>query len=114
MKMNLNYSHKLAICALLLASLTGWSAQAAAPSTWGPNCASCHGKDGKGATMMGKKLGIKDMTDPKNQASFTDAEATKDIKEGVKVNGKEVMKAYGSKLSDAQVKELVAYIRTLK
>jgi cytochrome c6 len=114
MKMNLKYSRKFTIYAVLLASLTGWSAQADATATWAANCASCHGKDGKGATMMGKKLGIKDMTDPKNQASFTDADATKDIKEGVTAGGKEVMKPYGSKLSDAQVKELVAYIRSLK
>ena len=55
---------------------------------------------------MGKKLGVKDYT--KSQ-SFSDAEAANVIK-----NGKGKMKAYGSKLSDADVKALVAYVRSLK
>ena len=61
---------------------------------WNENCAACHGKDGKGKTMMGRKLQIKDMTDPKDQASFTDAKATKTIKEGITDNGKVKMKPY--------------------
>src|SRR5438874_13179131 len=73
---------------------------------WAQNCASCHGKDGSGNTTMGKKLGVKDYT--KSQ-SFSDAEAANVIK-----NGKGKMKAYKDKLSDADVKALVAYVRTLK
>src|SRR6476620_532149 len=72
---------------------------------WAQNCASCHGKDGSGNTTMGKKLGLKDYT--KSQ-SFSDAEATNVIK-----NGKGKMKAY-KQLSDADVKALVAYVRSLK
>jgi len=53
----------------------------------------------------GKKLGVKDYT--KSQ-SFSDAEAANVIK-----NGKGKMKAY-KQLSDADVKALVAYVRTLK
>ena len=48
------------------------------------------------------------------QAGFTDAKATQSIKEGVKENGKVTMKAFGDKLSDDEVKALVAYVRTLK
>jgi mono/diheme cytochrome c family protein len=55
---------------------------------------------------MGKKLGLKDFT--KEQA-FSDAEATNVIK-----NGKANMKGYKDKLSDADVKALVAYVRSLK
>ena len=73
---------------------------------WGQHCASCHGKDGSGSTMMGKKLAVKDYT--KDQ-SFSDAEATNVIK-----NGKGKMKGFGGKLSDADVKALVAYVRSLK
>jgi mono/diheme cytochrome c family protein len=85
-----------------------------ASATWKANCAACHGKDGNGATMMGKKLNIKDYRDPKVQAIFSDAEAERAIKEGVKTNGKETMKPFGGRLSDMDVKALVAYIRSFK
>jgi mono/diheme cytochrome c family protein len=73
---------------------------------WGQHCASCHGKDGSGNTAMGKKLGVKNYT---KEQGFSDAEATNVIK-----NGKGKMKAYKDKLSDADVKALVAYVRSLK
>ena len=99
---------KRKICLLLttIISSAGIAAAADAGVTWNASCASCHGKDGSGNTMMGKKLGVKDYT--KDQ-SFSDAEATNAIK-----NGKEKMKGFGSKLSDADVKALVAYVRSLK
>ncbi|HXY60717.1 MAG TPA: cytochrome c, partial [Chthoniobacterales bacterium] len=56
----------------------------------------------------------KDYRDARVQAVFSDAEAERAIKEGVKTNGKETMKAFGGKLADAEVKALVAYIRSFK
>ena len=103
--------------ALLLATTftsTGIAAAADASATWNSNCATCHGKDGSGATMMGKKLNTKDYRDAKVQAVFSDAEAERAIKEGVKTAGKETMKPFGGKLSDAEIKALVAYIRSFK
>ena len=85
-----------------------------AKTNWDNNCAQCHGKDGKADTKMGKTLQAKDLTDPKVQAEFTDAKATESIKNGVKQNGKTTMKAFGGKLSDDEIKVLVAYVRTLK
>ncbi len=64
--------------------------------------------------MMGKKLSVKDYRDAKVQAAFSDAEAEKAIVEGVKTNGKQSMKPFKDKLSDADIKALVAYIRSLK
>ncbi len=93
------------IVAIVLAS-SGAAFGADAAALWAQNCASCHGKDGSGNTAMGKKLGVKDYT--KDQG-FSDAEATNII-----ANGKGKMKAYKGKLSDAVVKALVAYVRTLK
>src|ERR1700740_806321 len=87
-------------------SPAGIAAAADASATWAANCAACHGKDGSGSTMMGKKLNIKDYRDAKVQAAFTDGEAERAIKEGVKTSGKETMKPFGSKLSDADVKAL--------
>jgi mono/diheme cytochrome c family protein len=63
---------------------------------------------------MGKTLNAKDLTDPKVQASFTDARAGQVIKNGVKENGKTTMKAFGGKLTDDEIKALVAYVRSLK
>ena len=97
--------------AFLLASPAAFGDAAA---LYSKNCASCHGKDGKGDTKMGKKAGAKDYTDAKVQASFSDAEGLKAIKDGVNKDGKEKMKAYGSKVSDAEAKELLAYIRAFK
>jgi cytochrome c6 len=101
-----------AVIIVITTAAVGFSADASA--LWNTNCAACHGKDGSGATMMGKKLNIKDYRDAKVQAAFTDAEAERAIKEGVKTSGKETMKPFGGKLSDADVKALVAYIRSFK
>ena len=85
-----------------------------AKANWANNCAQCHGADGKANTKMGKMLSAKDLTDPKVQAEFTDAKATQSIKEGVKQGDKTTMKAFGGKLTDDEIKALVAYVRTLK
>jgi mono/diheme cytochrome c family protein len=91
------------------------SLQAAdAKANWDANCAQCHGKSGAADTKMGKQLNAKDLTDSKVQAAFSDAKATQSIKEGVKENGKTTMKAFGGKLTDDEIKALVAYVRTLK
>jgi len=94
-----------AILAVMVASAAA-AFGAGAGALWAQHCASCHGKDGSGNTMMGKKLGLKDYT---KQQGFSDAEATNVIK-----NGKGKMKGYKDKLSDADVKALVAYVRSLK
>jgi mono/diheme cytochrome c family protein len=76
-----------------------------AAATWNQHCASCHGKDGSGNTTMGKKNNVKDYRDAKVQAAFSD---------GVKEGGKEKMKSFKDKLSDDDVKALVAYVRAFK
>lgn len=102
----------LLIAPLIFCASAGYAADAAA--NWSQHCASCHGKDGSGSTMMGKKLGVKDYRDAKVQAEFTDAKAVEIIKEGTKENGKEKMKAFKDKLSDDDIKALVAYVRSFK
>jgi mono/diheme cytochrome c family protein len=98
---------------VLLASSTSLLA-ADAKANWDANCVQCHGKDGKADTKMGKTLNAKDLTDAKVQAEFSDAKAAESIKNGVKDNGKTTMKAFGGKLTDDEIKALVAYVRTLK
>jgi cytochrome c6 len=94
--------------------LPGISFGADAKANWQANCVQCHGQSGNADTKMGKILNAKDLTDAKVQAGFTDAQATESIKNGVKQNGKATMKAFGGKLSDDEIKALVAYVRTLK
>jgi mono/diheme cytochrome c family protein len=102
----------LTITFLIAAPLSLHAADA--KTNWANNCAQCHGASGKGDTKMGKMLNAMDLTDPTKQASFTDAKAATAIKDGVKQNGKTTMKAFGGKLSDDEIKALVAYVRTLK
>jgi len=91
-------------------ALTARSASAAdAAENWVKDCASCHGKDGSGNTIMGKKSGVKNYQDPKVQADLTDAQAIQIIKDG-----KEKMKSFKDKLTDDEIKALVAYIRAFK
>jgi cytochrome c553 len=85
-----------------------------AVKNWRTNCLSCHGADGKGETKAGRKSKAKDLTDATYQASFSDDQAFKSIKEGLKKDGKELMKSYGEKLTDEEIKELVAYSRSFK
>jgi Cytochrome c. len=103
-----------AIALTLLVASTLPVAAADPKALWDANCAQCHGKDGRADTKMGKQVSAKDLTDPKVQAGFSDAKATQSIKDGVKENGKTTMKAFAGKLTDDEIKALVAYVRTLK
>jgi mono/diheme cytochrome c family protein len=104
---------KFLLTTLALASTTAALSAADADANWDKNCKSCHGADGKGDTTMGKKLEIKDFTDAKVQAGFTDAQLTKAIKEGVKNGDTTKMKAY-TDLTDDEIKALVAKVRAFK
>jgi len=81
---------------------------------WTKHCAKCHGADGKGETKMGRQGGAKDYTDSKVQAELKDENAIKVIKEGLVEKGKKKMDPYGEKLTDDEIKALVAYIRGFK
>jgi cytochrome c6 len=70
-------------------------------------CAVCHGADGKGDTPVAKKLGAHDFASPEVQK-----ESDQDLAEVI-AKGRNKMPAYGSSLKDAQIKDLVAYIRGL-
>jgi cytochrome c553 len=103
---------------LFLAVLAGAaiaSAHAAdAKSTWLTNCSECHGKDGRGRTEQGKKLSITDLSNPQVQATFTDEQAFKVIKNGLKDDRGTVMHPTSYRLSDDEIKALVQHVRSLK
>jgi mono/diheme cytochrome c family protein len=102
----------LAIPAALALAFTSNAFAADGKAVYADNCAKCHGDDGKGATKMGQKLGARDYTDATVQKSFTDEEAFKALKEGLKKDDKTLMKPF--ELSDDDLKASVTYLRTFK
>lgn len=102
----------LLIIAAFAASTAVLSASDVGP-IWEKTCQKCHGPDGKGATKMGQKMGVKDMTDAKYQATFKDEDAFKAIKEGIKDGDKTKMKP-AEGVTDDDIKALVAKVRSFK
>lgn len=98
--------------ALMLVANTAMAADAAA--LWDKNCASCHGKDGKGQTKMGEKLKVRDLTDPAVKAKVTKASAADSMKKGVEQDGKVVMKPYNDKLSEEEIQALADHSVSFK
>jgi cytochrome c553 len=102
----------LVVLGLAGVSLAAWGADAAA--NWKEHCAKCHGDDGKGNTKMGRKLDIRDISKADVQAKFTDAEAMKAMKEGLKDKDGKVSMKPAEGLSEDDMKALVGYVRGLK
>jgi len=73
-----------------------------------PNCAVCHGADGKGKTPTGRSLHLKDLGSDEVQ-SMKNEELQKIIEDG-----KGTMPAFKGKLDQASIDALIAFIRTLK
>lgn len=103
------------VVAALFIGVAAWNASAAdGTEVWNKNCASCHGKDGKGQTKMGQKAGVKDYSDAANQAAVTDDKFLAAIKDGVKEGDKVTMKSFAEKVNDEEAKAALEYFRTLK
>jgi len=108
----------LAVRAALLAAgvlcLSGSVLGADAAENWNKHCASCHAPDGSGNTRMGRQSGAKDYRYAKVQAEMKDDAALKALKDGMQVKGKEVMKPFKDKLSEDEMKALIAHMRAFK
>jgi cytochrome c553 len=102
----------LAAISLPLLAATGLGAEVG--ENWTKHCASCHGKDGKGQTKAGRMAGVKDQTDAQYQAGLKDEKMFTSIKEGLKEAEKDKMKPFKDKLSDEEIKALVAHVRSFK
>lgn len=109
----MNTTLKITAAGLALA-LAGSAWAASASENWENLCASCHGPDGKGQTKTGKKLKLRDYTDAAVQAELKDDEMLKAITEGVKVDGKEKMKAFKEEITAEEIKDLVTFVRKFK
>jgi len=71
-------------------------------------CAMCHGADGLGNTPVARSMKIRSLKSDEDLKA-SDDQLFKQTKDGV---GK--MQGYAGKLTDAQIHDVVAYIRTLQ
>lgn len=76
--------------------------------TYKAKCQACHGPGGVPSAGMAKSMGLKALGGADVQG-MSDADLTAAIN-----NGKGKMSGFKGKLTDAQIKDLVSYIRTLK
>ncbi len=100
---------RLTLIAIIVAfTATIVFAQDSVADTYKAKCAMCHSADGSGSTPAGKSMKAIPFSSPDLiKASDSDLiAATK--------NGKGKMPAYSGKLTDVQIKDVIAYIRTLQ
>jgi cytochrome c6 len=97
-----------ALIAILAASTIAAVAQNPGADTYKAKCQMCHAADGSGNTPAGKTMKAASLSSP-NIVKQSDAEFI-----AVTKSGKGKMPAYVAKLSDMQIKDVVAYIRTLE
>jgi mono/diheme cytochrome c family protein len=71
-------------------------------------CANCHGADGAGQTIRGKKLRLKDLRSTEVQKQ-TDAQWTELL-----LKGKGGMPGYAKELNEKQIKDLILHMRNMK
>jgi cytochrome c6 len=91
--------------AVLLCARTRADDKSAA--TYKAKCATCHGADGKGDTPAGKSTKVR---------SFADSDVVKasdDDLAGIIEKGKAKMPGYGKSMKPDEIKDMVAYIRSL-
>jgi cytochrome c6 len=96
----------LTIAAVAVLSVSTAFAQGA--DTYKSKCAMCHAADGSGNSPTGKAMKVPSLLDP-SIVKLSDADLI-----GATKNGKGKMPAYAGKLSDGDIKSVIAYIRTLQ
>lgn len=98
---------------VVISVMSGGSAfgadMANAKKIYADKCLKCHGETGKGDGPKADTLETKarDYTNKKEMAKFTDADLIKVTKDG-----KKPMPGYATKLSDQEIADVIAYIRT--
>lgn len=93
--------------ALALLSAVPARAQSDAASIYKAKCAVCHGADGSGNTAMGKSMKLRDLRSEEVQKQ-TDEQLAE-----ITAKGKNKMPAYEKTLKEAEIKDLVVYMRDL-
>lgn len=103
----MNIQQRLALIALVAVSTATIAVAQSGADTYKSKCAMCHAADGSGNTPAGKAMKVPPFSAPEIM-SKSDADLIAATK-----NGKGKMPAYSGKLTDPQIKDVVAYIRTL-
>jgi mono/diheme cytochrome c family protein len=83
-------------------------AQSSGPDTYKTKCAMCHGAEGAANTSAGKALKARPFNSP-DVLKESDADLI-----AIVTKGKGKMPSYQGKLTDGQIKDVVAYIHTLQ
>ncbi|QMV19895.1 c-type cytochrome [Granulicella sp. 5B5] len=100
---------KLALIGIVVALTASTAlAQSSGADNYKSKCAMCHAADGSGNTPAGKAMKAVPFSSP-DLVKASDADLIAATK-----NGKGKMPAYSGKLTDPQIKDLIAYIRTLQ
>lgn len=92
----------------LLAAPAGAEAPAKRSAVWESSCAPCHGTDGRARTAEGIERRARDLTDPAWQETVSDDRLASSIR-----RGRGGMPPFGRKLTDSQIRALVAEVRSL-
>ena len=101
--------HITRICVVgLLAVSTMGLAQNSGEATYKSKCQMCHAADGSGNTPAGKSTKARSFSSPEVM-KLTDDDLIKVTK-----NGQGKMPAYAGKLTDDQIKDVIAHIHTLQ
>jgi len=103
-KTQLRIAMMLAIAACTVPSF----AQNTGAATYTSKCQMCHGADGLGSTPAGKAMKAPSFLSP-----AAVKESTADLI-AITKNGKGKMPAYAGKLTDAEIKDVIAHVRTLQ
>ena len=78
--------------------------------TYAKNCATCHGKDGRGNTFKSRHhKHARDLTDARWQSEVSDERILNSIRDG---RGR--MPAFKGKLTNEQITSLLSFVRDLK
>jgi cytochrome c6 len=102
-------SNRNCVAALLLAAAIAIPAFAqSGANTYKSKCLRCHGKDGLGDTPAGKAVKAASYKDPAIVRAMDDFLFVK-----IKF-GQDKMPAFKRKLTDPQIRAVIAYIRTLQ
>jgi len=107
--MTMRWLQRVVLFSLVLAlAVPPMAVAQSAADTYKAKCQGCHGPGGMPSDAMAKSMGMKALGGPDVQG-MSDADLT-----GAITNGKGKMPGFKGKLTDAQIKDLVSYIRTLK